>query len=158
TRFPAAHPTGLSEHPNPRTRSPGAQPFRLRSSSSGVRRRSTRHSASGPVSTLPHATVPPHRSMRRSRSFSPWTSWGSRPTTRMKGSLKTAVGVLLSLVLLWWVLRDVSAEEVLQRIRSADVVLLSIAILIALAAFWIRAIRWGILLQPVVGATPFQAR
>ncbi len=76
----------------------------------------------------------------------------------MKGNAKTAVGVLLSLVLLWWVLRDVSLDEVLLRIRAADGRLLALSIGIALAAFWIRAIRWGVLLRPVVGSTPLQAR
>lgn len=76
----------------------------------------------------------------------------------MKGSVRTALGVLLSLVLLWWALRDVSPEEVLQQIRSADGILLAFAIVIALATFWIRAFRWGIFLKPVVGPTPLQAR
>ena len=76
----------------------------------------------------------------------------------MKGSAKTGVGVLLSLILLWWVLRDVSLDEVLLRIRSADPLFLTLSVGIALAAFWIRAIRWGVLLQPVAGATSFQAR
>lgn len=76
----------------------------------------------------------------------------------MKASARTVFGVLFSVALLWWALRDVSATEVLQRIRAADVTLLALAVAVALSTFWIRAFRWGILLQPVVGATPFQAR
>lgn len=76
----------------------------------------------------------------------------------MKGGVRTAIGILLSILLLWWALRDVSAVEVISRIRSADPLLLTLSILIALGVFWVRAFRWGILLQPVAGPVPLRPR
>lgn len=76
----------------------------------------------------------------------------------MKGGVKAAIGVLLSLLLLWWALKGVSIDEVVAGIRSADLLLLSGSILVALAVFCIRAIRWGILLRPVAGDVPIDPR
>ncbi|MEX0911908.1 MAG: lysylphosphatidylglycerol synthase transmembrane domain-containing protein [Gemmatimonadota bacterium] len=76
----------------------------------------------------------------------------------MRRRTRTAVGIVLSLVLLGWALNDVSASEVLAEIRMADPVLLTVAILITLIGFWIRAVRWGILLIPVSGAVPLKPR
>ncbi|HUE96378.1 MAG TPA: lysylphosphatidylglycerol synthase domain-containing protein, partial [Longimicrobiaceae bacterium] len=74
----------------------------------------------------------------------------------MKRRIRTAVGILLSLLLLAWALRDVSYAEVAQHTRSADYRLFSLSIVIALSAFWIRAFRWGILLLPASGRIPFR--
>lgn len=75
----------------------------------------------------------------------------------MKGNLKAAVGILLSLLLLWWALRDVSFAEVARHVRDADYVLFGLAIVVALTGFPIRALRWGVLLLPVAGKVPFRA-
>ncbi|MDR0786928.1 MAG: flippase-like domain-containing protein [Gemmatimonadota bacterium] len=71
---------------------------------------------------------------------------------------RTILGVLLSLLLLGWALRDVSVVEVVQRISDADPVQFGISILIALSAFHIRAFRWGFLLRPLGTPAPFSAR
>jgi glycosyltransferase 2 family protein len=76
----------------------------------------------------------------------------------MSRRLRTAVGVLLSLLLLGWALRDVSLAEVMRQIRDADVLLLSASIAVALAGFYIRAVRWGILLIPVAPGIPLRPR
>ncbi len=71
----------------------------------------------------------------------------------MKARLRTAVGIALSLLLLAWALRDVSAAEVAREIRDADPVLFAVSIAITLLGFGFRAVRWGILLLPM-GLTP----
>lgn len=76
----------------------------------------------------------------------------------MRHHLRTAVGVVLSLLLLIWVLRDVSISEVLHELGSADPLLFSLAILATMVGFWFRAVRWGILLLPLHPALPFRPR
>jgi glycosyltransferase 2 family protein len=76
----------------------------------------------------------------------------------VRGSARTVLGVGLSVALLWWALRDVSFREVGERIRAADLVLFAGAIAIALAGFWFRAVRWGILLLPIAPGVAFRPR
>lgn len=61
---------------------------------------------------------------------------------------KSAVGLALTVLLLWWVLRDVSVAEVWHRVREADPWLLAGAVLVATFSFVLRAFRWRVLLQP----------
>lgn len=75
----------------------------------------------------------------------------------MNKRIRTVLGLALSFGLLWWALRDVSVAEVAGRIRRADPVLFGGAVLVMLAGFWTRAIRWGILLSPVAGRVPFRS-
>lgn len=76
----------------------------------------------------------------------------------MKGHARTVVGVTLSLVLLAWVLRDVSPAEVWREFTRADPVLLTLAVVVTLAGFAFRAVRWGLLLRPVSPRVPFRPR
>jgi uncharacterized protein (TIRG00374 family) len=66
--------------------------------------------------------------------------------------------VLLSLLLLYWALRDVSPSEVFREIRQADPLLFALSIAVAMGGFGFRALRWGILLAPVTKAAGFHAR
>jgi len=74
----------------------------------------------------------------------------------MKGRIRVVIGILLSILLLWWALRDVSAAEVIHRIRAVEPTAFTLAIGVALAGFWIRAFRWRILLLPIDRNIPFQ--
>jgi glycosyltransferase 2 family protein len=76
----------------------------------------------------------------------------------MSRRIRAGIGVLLSLLLLVWALRDVSFEQVLLQLRGADLLLLAASIVVALAGFWIRAARWGILLIPVQRGIAFRPR
>jgi glycosyltransferase 2 family protein len=76
----------------------------------------------------------------------------------MTRRLRTAIGILLSLVLLWWALRDVSFAEVIAQIRRADPLLFAAAIAVTVGGFWFRAIRWGVTLLPATGPTPMRPR
>ena len=61
---------------------------------------------------------------------------------------KSALGLILTVLLLWWVLRDVSIPEVWQRVRAADPWLLTGAGVVATFSFVLRALRWRVLLSP----------
>jgi glycosyltransferase 2 family protein len=76
----------------------------------------------------------------------------------MKAHLRTVVGITLSLLLLAWVLRDVSAREVARELAEADLLLLAFSILITMSGFGVRAVRWGILLRPLNRRIPFRPR
>lgn len=76
----------------------------------------------------------------------------------MKSHLKTIVGVALSILLLAWVLRDVSAAEVARELRDADLLLLTLAIALTMVGFAIRAVRWGVLLRPIDRTIAFRPR
>lgn len=76
----------------------------------------------------------------------------------MKRHLRTIVGVVLSLLLLAWVLRDVSAAEVAHELGQADLWLLTLSIAVTMVGFGMRALRWGVLLEPVARGVPFRAR
>jgi glycosyltransferase 2 family protein len=76
----------------------------------------------------------------------------------MRVNGKAVVGIALSVLLLWWTLRDVSLAHVWHEVRMADPVLFTAAIVIATLGLVPRAIRWGILLRPVVRHLPFRPR
>ena len=76
----------------------------------------------------------------------------------MRLDLKTVVGVALSVLLLWWALRDVSAAEVVRELREADPLLFSLAVIATTAQFAIRAARWKVLLIPVTTDLRFRPR
>src|SRR5690606_446888 len=76
----------------------------------------------------------------------------------MNRRLRTAIGILLSILLLWWALRDVSFAEVASRIRSAEPLPFALAIAVTVGGFWFRAVRWGVLLLPAFGTLPMRPR
>ena len=61
---------------------------------------------------------------------------------------KTLFGLVVTVGLLAWVLRDVSIAAVLVEIRKAHVGLLAACVLVATAVFPLRALRWHVLLLP----------
>jgi uncharacterized protein (TIRG00374 family) len=71
---------------------------------------------------------------------------------------KTILGVLLSVLLLGWALRDVSPAAVIRELRGVDPLLFTLSIAIALGGFVVRAVRWGILLRPVRRRLAFYPR
>jgi uncharacterized protein (TIRG00374 family) len=71
---------------------------------------------------------------------------------------KTALGLVLTVVLLWWVLRDVSPSEVMAELRAADPWLLTGAVVLATFSFVLRALRWRVLLLPVHRGSRFDSR
>lgn len=73
----------------------------------------------------------------------------------MKTKLRGLAGFLLSGVLLWWVLKDVSPAVVWAELARADPWLFFWCTVGATVIFPIRAMRWRVILQPVAGDVPF---
>lgn len=71
---------------------------------------------------------------------------------------RTATGIALSVLLLWWALRDVSPAEVMHELGSADPLLFTLAVLATMGGFWFRALRWGVLLTPTYPGIAFHPR
>lgn len=70
---------------------------------------------------------------------------------------KAALGIGLSLALLYFALRGVDAAAVLEQLRLADPFLFLGSIFLATAVFLVRAWRWRLLLQPIA-ATALRPR
>ncbi|MCC7055235.1 MAG: flippase-like domain-containing protein [Gemmatimonadaceae bacterium] len=68
---------------------------------------------------------------------------------------QTAIGALLTLLLLAWTLRDVKPDELLRQLRGANLALLLLAPVVATAIFPMRAMRWTVLLEPIAPGLRF---
>ena len=73
----------------------------------------------------------------------------------MKFSWRSAIGVALSVVLLWWTLHDVSMSAVWHELGSSSIPLFLASVFCATIIFPLRALRWRTILQPVSPNTPF---
>jgi glycosyltransferase 2 family protein len=71
---------------------------------------------------------------------------------------KAILGILLSIVLLWWTLRGEDPAAIMREIRQADPWLFLLAVILATMGLVPRAIRWGILLRPVDPGLGFYPR
>lgn len=76
----------------------------------------------------------------------------------MKLDWKAGFGILLSLLLLWWALRDVDAARVMEELAGADPWYFLAAIAVTTSGFVVRAWRWKVVLAPFHAASGFQAR
>ncbi len=76
----------------------------------------------------------------------------------MSPRLKAAIGLLITVLLLWWVLRDVSPAEVWAELKAADPWLMIAAVVVATFSFVLRALRWRVLLEPRHEGTDFDTR
>jgi hypothetical protein len=68
------------------------------------------------------------------------------------------LGGVISALLIWWTLRDVSLSEVWGVLRTGNMWLLGASIFVATAGFLLRAFRWRVLLQPIVSDTSLDSR
>jgi hypothetical protein len=73
-------------------------------------------------------------------------------------SWKTALGFALSGLLVWLTLRGVDLSAVWVEIRGADPGLLALAVFVATFGFFIRALRWRVLLHPLLPESGLRAR
>ncbi len=76
----------------------------------------------------------------------------------MKHWGKALLGIVVTVVLLWWALRDVSIAEVWTSIRQGNFWLLGASVFVATFGFFIRALRWKVLLAPLGIATGVGSR
>lgn len=67
----------------------------------------------------------------------------------MRLDWKAVVGVAVTVLLLWWLLRDVDLARVWLQVRQGDPWLLLAAVAVATFGFVIRAFRWKVLLAPL---------
>lgn len=62
------------------------------------------------------------------------------------------VGIVLSGGFMWWFLRDAQAAELGRSFQAVSVPFVVLSACVLLSEFWIRALRWRILLSPVAKA------
>lgn len=72
----------------------------------------------------------------------------------MQINWRAVLGIVLSAGFLWWALHDVDPGEVLERIRRANIGLLALSVVLATAIFPLRALRWRVILEPVIHHPP----
>jgi glycosyltransferase 2 family protein len=68
---------------------------------------------------------------------------------------KSALGIVLSAVLLWWTLRGESLTDVWNVLRESNALLFAIGTVVSTCIFPLRARRWRTILEPVAGRIPF---
>jgi uncharacterized protein (TIRG00374 family) len=73
----------------------------------------------------------------------------------MKISWRGAIGLALTALLLWWVFKDVSWLDVRRDLRSANVPLAVLSVVVATMIFPLRALRWRPILDPIAPNLPF---
>jgi glycosyltransferase 2 family protein len=73
----------------------------------------------------------------------------------MKVGWRDVLGVLLSVLLLWWVLRRVELAEVWHHLRTANLALLMLTAVLGTLIFPLRARRWRPILDPIAPNMPF---
>ena len=75
----------------------------------------------------------------------------------MKTSWRSIIGIALSVVLLWWTLRDVSLAVVWNELSHSSIPLFIASMTAATVLFPLRAMRWKVILEPVAPGQPFGA-
>ena len=73
----------------------------------------------------------------------------------MKKHFRALLGIAISAVLLWWVLREVSMATVIQELSHANPWLFALATICATLIFPLRARRWRTILDPIYPKLPF---
>jgi len=71
---------------------------------------------------------------------------------------KALVGLVVTVLALWWTLADVTFSEVWANIRVGNMWLLLAAVFVTTFGFFIRALRWRVLLAPVKPDTSTRSR
>lgn len=76
----------------------------------------------------------------------------------MRGGWRAVLGVSISVLLIWWVLRDVEPGRLLVELRDANGWLLLAAVAVATSGFLTRALRWRVFLYPIRPGTGIWSR
>lgn len=66
-----------------------------------------------------------------------------------------AIGLALTILLLWWVFHDVDWVDVRRYLRAANPALFAVAVITATLIFPLRAIRWRPILDPISPKLPY---
>jgi glycosyltransferase 2 family protein len=75
----------------------------------------------------------------------------------MRFGWRSAIGIVITVALLWWALRDVSPAVVIAELGRANWLLFMLATLAATVIFALRAVRWQVILQPLDKPVSFGA-
>ena len=67
----------------------------------------------------------------------------------MKRKIKSAIGIGISIVLIWLVFKGTNWNEFIKAIQNINYFVLIAAMIILISSVWIRAIRWRILISKV---------
>jgi uncharacterized protein (TIRG00374 family) len=73
----------------------------------------------------------------------------------MRFGWRSTIGMVITVLLLWWTLRDVSPATVVRELARADFLLFFLATFAATAIFALRAARWRVILEPLGRDVPF---
>jgi glycosyltransferase 2 family protein len=73
----------------------------------------------------------------------------------LKLDWRGALGIAISIALLWWALHGIPVREVSATLRSANLPLFLLSAALATAVFPLRALRWRPILDPVAPNLPF---
>jgi len=73
----------------------------------------------------------------------------------MKIPWRGAIGLALTVLLLWWAFHDVEWTEVWHDVRLADPLLVLVAVTTGTMVFPLRAIRWRPILDPIAPKIPY---
>ena len=76
----------------------------------------------------------------------------------MRPSWKAVVGIGVSAFFIWWVLRGEDPGQIVEQISQANPWYFLASILVGAAGYFIRALRWNVLLQPVSPNTRLRSR
>ena len=76
----------------------------------------------------------------------------------MKHWGKACIGILITVLLLWWALSGVTFFDVWDNLRQGSLTLLFGSVFVATFGFFIRALRWKVLLTPVKADTSLHSR
>ncbi len=76
----------------------------------------------------------------------------------MRLNWKTIVGVGISAFFIWWVLRGEDLGQILEQLSQANIWYFLASILVGTAGYFIRALRWNVLLQPVCPDSKLRSR
>jgi glycosyltransferase 2 family protein len=75
----------------------------------------------------------------------------------MRPRWRSLLGIVVTVVLLWWTLRHVSPASVLAELARADWLLFAAATVAATLIFALRALRWQVILRPLEVPVAFGA-
>lgn len=75
----------------------------------------------------------------------------------MRFGWRSAAGIVVTVLLLWWALRDVSPATVAGELARANFLLLLAATVAATGIFALRAARWRVILEPMRVSVPLDA-
>ena len=76
----------------------------------------------------------------------------------MKVSWKAVVGVAVSAFFIWWVLRGEDSGEIVAQISSANPWYFIASVFVGTAGYFVRALRWNVLLHPLKSDTRLRSR